>query len=205
MPPASFVSRTMIRRAFLGLLLPTLFLGVPLFAARARNPEPSAAMTNAILNLDREASVDAGSPVLLAVLIEKEYGTREEELKWALDQRLNWGEITALAYIQATIGKTFSEMSRENAPRDFWSYAEDAGMNCAKMARSLDGFLKRVERERNSRIFDRLRASRRVHPLPDLGSGFGLVQEGLDFHNIESPRGPTKIHEIPGDLAKGEK
>jgi len=195
----------MIIRIFLGLLLAFLFLAVPLFAGRARNPEPSAAMTSAIINLDREASVDAESPVLLAVLIEKEYGTREEELRWALDHRLNWGQITALAYIQATTGKTFAEMSRENAPRNFWAYAEDSGMNCAKMARSLDGFLRRVERERNSRIFERLRASRRVHPLPDLGSGFGLVQEGLDFHNIEAPRGPTKIHEVPGDLAKGEK
>jgi len=186
-------------------LLPFLFSGLPLFAAGARNPEPSAAMTSAIINLDREASVDAESPVLLAFLIEKEYGTREEELKWALDQKLNWGQITALAYIQATTGKSFADMSRENAPRDFWSYAEDAGMNCAKMAHSLDGFLKRVERERNSRIFDRLRVSRRVHPLPDLGSGFGLVQEGLDFHRIDSPHGPTKIHEVPGELAKGEK
>jgi hypothetical protein len=118
---------------------------------------------------------------------------------------LDWGQIAALAYIQATTGKRFADMSRENAPRDFWSYAEDAGMNCTKMAHSLDAFLKRVERERNSRIFDRLRASRKVHPLPDLGSGFGLVQEGLDFHNLESPRGPTKIHDVPGDLAKGDK
>ena len=205
MPPAGFVPRTMIRRTFLGLLLSVLFSGLPLFAAGRGNPEPSAAMTSAITNLDRESSVDPESPMLLAFLIEKKYGTREEELKWALDQRLNWGQITALAYIQATTGKSFAEMSRDNAQRDFWSYAEDAGMNCAKMAHSLDGFLKRVERERNSRIFDRLRASRKVHPLPDLGSGFGLVQEGLDFHRIDSPRGPTKIHEVPGGLAKGEK
>jgi hypothetical protein len=205
MRAAGFVRRTMIRRTFLGLVLAVLVSAVSLSAARARNPEPSAAMTSVILNLDREASVDADSPMLLALLTAKEYGTREEELKWAVDHRLNWGQIAALAYIQATTGKSFAEMSRENAPRDFWSYAEDAGMNCAKMARSLDGFLKRVERERNSRIFDRLRASRKVHPLPDLGSGFGLVQEGLDFHNMESPRGPTKIHDLPGDLAKGDK
>jgi hypothetical protein len=162
-------------------------------------------MTSAIAGLDREASADAESPMLFAYLVQKEYGTREEELKWALDQKLNWGEITALAYIQASTGKSFAIMSHENAVRDFWSYAEDAGMNCTKMAHSLDGFLKRVERERNSRIFDRLRASRRVHALPDLGSGFGLVQEGLDFHRIDAPQGPTKIHEIPGELAKGGK
>jgi hypothetical protein len=157
------------------------------------------------MNLDREASVDPESPMLLAFLIEKEYGTREEELKWALDRGLNWGQIAALAYIQATTGKSFDEMSRDDAPRDFWSYAENAGMNCEKMARSLDGFRRRVERERNSRIFDRLRVTRKVHPLPDLGNGFGLEQESLDFHNIESPRGPTKIHEVPGELGKEER
>jgi hypothetical protein len=72
------------------------------------------------------------------------------------------------------------------------------------MAHWFEGFQKRVERERNSRIFDRLRASRRVHPLPDLGSGFGLFQEALDFRRIDSPR-PTKIHDQAGELAKGEK
>jgi len=204
-PRLDFVPSTMIIRTFSGLLLWVLVFSVALFAAGRRIPEASAAMTSAIINLDREASVDLESPIHLAFLIEKEYGTREEELEWALDQRLSWGQITALAYIQATTGKSFAEMSRDNAQRDFWSYAEDAGMNCAKMAHSLDGFLKRVERERNSRIFNRLRVSRRVHPLPDLGSGFGLVQEGLDFHRVDSPRGPVKIHEVPGDLAKGEK
>ena len=162
-------------------------------------------MTTAITGLDHEASVDHESPMLVASLIQKEYGTRQDELKWALEQKLNWGQITALAYIQATTGKTFAEMSRENAPKDFWSYAENSGMNCTKMAHSLDVFLKRVERERNSRIFDSLRASRRVHALPDLGSGFGLVQEGLDFHRVDSPS-VNKIHDLPGSgLAKGEK
>ena len=94
--------------------------------------------------------------------------------------------------------------SIENARHDFWAYAEHAGMSCEKMAHSLENFLKRAERERNSRIFDRLRASRRVHPLPDLGSGFGLFQEALDLRRIDSPR-PTKIHDDPGVLAKGEK
>src|SRR5438093_641894 len=40
--------------------------------------------------------------------------------------------------------------------------------------------------------------------LADLGSGFGLFQEALDFRHIDSPR-PTKIHDVPGDLAKGDK
>jgi len=191
-------------KAFLGLSLAVLVCGAPLFAAGARNPAPAAALAGAITNLDREASINAESPMVVAYLIEKQYGTREEELKWAVDQKLKWGQITALAYIQAATGKTFAEMSHDNAPRDLWSYAENAGMNSAKMAHSLEEFLKRVERERNSQIFDRLRASRRVHPLPDLGSGFGLFQEALDFRRIDSPN-VSKIHDVPGELAKGAK
>jgi hypothetical protein len=181
-----------------------LIYGFPLFGAGARKPERAATLAGAIANLDREASVDAESPMLVAYLIEKEYGTREAELKWAMEQDLKWGQITALAYIQATTGKTFAEMSRENAQGDFWSYAESAGMNSDKMAHSLNLFLKQVERERNSRIFDRLRASRKIYPLPDLGSGFGLFQEALDFRRIESPY-VDKIHDVPGELSKGEK
>jgi hypothetical protein len=119
-----------------------------------------------------------------------------------MDQKLNWGEITALAYIQATTGKSFAQMNQEDARSDFWAYAENAGMSRDKMAHSLEGFLKMTERERNSRIFDKLRSSRKVHPLPDLGSGFGLFQESLDFRGIDSPR-PTKVYSVPGELAKG--
>jgi hypothetical protein len=140
----------------------------------------------------------------VADLIQKEFGTSEEELKWAVDHQLKWGKITALAYIQATTGRTFDEMSRENATSDFWSYAENAGMNSTKMAHSLNEFLKRIERERNSQIFDKLRASRRVHPLPDLGNGFGLFQEALDFRRIDSPN-VSKVHDVPGELSKGGK
>jgi hypothetical protein len=193
-----------MRKAFLGLSLMVLICGFPLLGAGAPKPEPAATLTGAITNLDREASADDKSPMLVAYLIEKEYGTKEAELKWAMDQKLKWGQITALAYIQATTGKTFAEMSRENAPSDFWSYAESAGMNGDKMVHSLDLFLKQVERERNSRIFDRLRASRKIYPLPDLGNGFGLFQEALDFRRIESPY-IDKIHDVPGELSKGEK
>jgi len=152
--------------------------------------------------LDREASLDG--PASFADLLRKEYGTPQEELRWATQQSLGWGEITALAYIQATTGRSFAEMTQQDARHDFWSYAENAGMSCEKMAHSLEGLLKRAEKERNSRIFDRLRASRRVDPLPDLGSGFGLFQEALDFRRMDSPR-PTKVHEGSGVLAKGEK
>lgn len=187
------------RGTFLGLLFLTLAFGVPLFAGNNR-PELSAGshqeLTNAIAKLDREPQ--------LAELIHKEYGTREEELQWAAERSLNWGDIAALAYIQATTGRSFAEMTEHDAREDFWTYAENAGMSCEKMARSLESFLKRAERERNSRILDRLRASRRIHALPDLGSGFGLFQEALDFRHIDLPQ-PTKTHAGAGILAKGEK
>src|SRR5688572_1896110 len=133
------------RRSFLGLLLLTLVAGVPLFAGNER-PEASASLTNAIAKLDREPQ--------LADLIQKEYGTTEDELRWAADRSITWGEIAALAYIQATTGKSFTEMTEQNARQDFWAYAENAGMSCEKMTRSLESFLKRAERERNSQIFD---------------------------------------------------
>lgn len=180
---------------FFSLLFVVLLFVVPVFAAN-ENPESSAALTSAIAKLDREPE--------LADLIQKEYGTREDELRWAAERSLSWGEITALAYIQATTGKSFAEMVEQDARQDFWAYAGNAGMSCEKMAHSLESFLKRAERERNSRIFDRLRASRRIHPLPDLGSGFGLFQEALDFRHIDLPQ-PTKSHTVSGVLAKGEK
>ena len=193
-----------IGKSVLGLLFTAMVFASPLPAANG-SPEPSAALTNAITTLNREASLDAEGPMRLADLIRKEYGASEDELRWAVKQSMNWGEIAVLAYIQATTGKTFAEMTQDNARDDFWSYAENSGMSCEKMAQSLKSFLKRAERERNTRIFDRLRTSRRVQPLPDLGSGFGLFQEALDFRRIdESPR-PTKVHEGGGILAKGEK
>jgi hypothetical protein len=189
-------------RTFLGLLFAVL-ASVPTFAAASSTAASSEGLMNVVAKLDREAAVDAEGPMVLADLIEKEFGTSRQELEWGVANKMTWGEITALAYIQATIGKSFAEMNQEDARHNLWSYAEKAGMSCEKMARSMEGFLKQAERERNSRIFDRLRASRRVHPLPDLGSGFGLFQEALDFRRIDSPR-PTKIHDVPGDLAKGE-
>ena len=194
----------MARRTFLGLLIVTLVVGAQSLFAGNEPPALNAALTNAIAQLDREASLDVESTIRLADLIQREYGTRQEELKWAVEHSLSWGEIAALAYIQATTGRNFEQMIRDNARHDFWSYAESAGMNCEKMAYSLTKFLSRAERDRNSRIFDRLRASRRVYPLPDLGSGFGLFQEALDFRRIDLPR-PTKIHDGTGVVAKGEK
>ena len=184
------------RGTSLGLLFVTLALSAQVFAGKSRPAPLNASFVNAMARLDREPQ--------LAALIQKEYGTREEELRWAAERSLSWGEITALAYIQATTGRTFAEMIGHDARQDFWTYAENAGMNCEKMARSLESFLKRAERERNSRIFDQLRVSRRVRALPDLGSGFGLFQEALDFRHIELPQ-PTKEHAGSGILTKGEK
>jgi hypothetical protein len=191
-----------IRRSLLGLLFATLVSTPGVFASGRTAPDANAALANAVTRLDRDGSLDAVSPLLFAGLIAKEYGAREEELQTVSEQKLGWGDIAALAYIQAVTGRSFVEMIQGNAQRDFWAYAENAGMNCEKMARSLDEFVKRAERERNTRIFERLRASRRVHPLPDLGSGFGLFQEALDFRHIDIPQ-PIKIHDLPGDLAKG--
>jgi hypothetical protein len=192
----------MITRTLLVALVAVLVFGAPLFAAG--EPELSVVLSKTITKLDREASMDSEGALLLADLLQKEFGTRVEELKWGVDQKMSWGEIAALAYIQATTGKSFAQLNQEDARQNFWAYAENAGMSCEKMAHWFEGFQKRVERERNSRIFDKLRASRRVHPLPDLGSGFGLFQEALDFRRIDLPR-PTKVHDVPGQLAKGSK
>jgi hypothetical protein len=192
-----------VRRTLLGLLLVTLSFGVPILSAKER-PRLSAAFNNTVVKVDREVLLDTDGPSRMAKLIQREFGTRQEEIDWAIKQSLNWGEILTLAYIQATTGRSFAEMMQQNAGHDFWSYAEDAGMSCDKMTRSLEVLLKRAETQRNSQIFDRMRVSRRVYALPDLGSGFGLFQEALDFRRIDLPR-PTKIHDGAGIAAKGEK
>jgi hypothetical protein len=194
-------TRTLSGVFFLAVIL---VVSTPFLGAESGSAPLDVVLSTAMSKLDRAASSDPEAPILFAVLLEKEFGTREEEIKWGRAEEMDWGEIAAFAYIQATTGKSFAEMNREDARSNFWAYAENAGMSCEKMARWFEKFQKRAERERNSRIFDRLRVSRRVHPLPDLGSGFGLLQEALDFRRIDSPR-PTKIHDIPGELAKGGK
>jgi len=122
-----------IRRTFLGLLFAALGLSASAFASGRSSSAPTAVLTNVISRLDREASIDSDGPSLLADLIEKAYGTRQDELKWGVDRKLSWGDMTALAYIQATTGKSFEEMIQENARHDFYAYAENAGMSCEKM------------------------------------------------------------------------
>jgi hypothetical protein len=140
-------------------------------------------------------SVLAISPAL-AEGTRTEFDAPAEEMQWALDRGMSWGSIAVLAYIRATTGESFATLDRDAAEKDPWAYVDKAGMNPDKMVRSLAQFLKRVEEERNTRIFERVRASRRVSRMPDLGSGFGLLQETLDFRRLETPK-PTKIHTNP--------
>ncbi len=199
---ASTVERFMrIRRISLGLLVWVLAASVYLLASDPKS-EFDAQLSQVILKLNREAKVDIEGPRLLAELIQRQYETRDADLQWAVSQSVSWGEIAALAYIRMTTGRSFEVMTEENARQDFWSYTEKAGMNPEKMVHSLESFLKTAEKERNSRIFERLRVSRRVQAMPDLGSGFGLFQEALDFRRIDSPR-PTKVHTVVSGKAKG--
>jgi hypothetical protein len=195
----SFQMLMELRGVLLGLSA-ILCIQVSSFASNER-AEFDAQLGNAIAKLNREVAVDSEGSLRIAELLAREYGAREEEMKMAAENDLSWGEIAVFAYIQATTGRSFDEMIHEDARRDFWIYVEKAGMNYTKMADSLDQFIKQAERERNSRIFERLRASRRVHRLPDLGSGFGLFQEALDFRRIDSPS-PIKVHTDPGARAK---
>jgi hypothetical protein len=138
-------------------------------------------------------------------MIQREYATPVEELRWAREHDLSWGAIAAFAYVRATTGLSFAELEKDALTSNLWGYVEKSGMSADKMVHSLDQFLKRVEEERNTRIFERMRVNRRVLRMPDLGSGFGLLQEALDFRRLETVR-PTKVHTVgSGDLLKGEK
>jgi len=152
-------------------------------------------LSRVIARLNREAQTEAAGPSFLAEMIEREYATRPNELKWAAGHSVHWGDAAALAYINATTGRTFEKMTSDNAREDFWSYVEKAEMDPEKMVLSLENFVKVAEKERNTKIFERLRTSRRVQPMPDLGSGFGLFQESLDFRRIDSIR-TAKIHNV---------
>jgi hypothetical protein len=183
-----------IWRSFPGFSVGMVFLSVTL--AVAGPPDEFGTQLNRVINrLNHEAQADADRPLLLSEMIQREYGTGTSDLKWALDHSVSWGEIAAFAYIRATTGRTFEAISEGNANRDFGAYAENAGMSPQKMARSLENFLRVAEKERNSRIFERLRASRTIQAMPDLGSGFGMYQEGLDFRRLDPPQ-VLKIHTL---------
>ena len=179
-----------------------MLVALPARAAVSR-AEFDAQMQSTMTRLNAEA-VGVDGIALLGQLVQNEYGTPAEEMQWAVDHDLSWGAIAAFAYVRATTGQSFSELEKYAIERDFWGYVEQAGMSPDKMANSLDQFLKRVQKERNTRIFERVRSDRRVLRMPDIGTGFGLLQETLDFRRLESPR-PTKVHTTGGDLLKGEK
>ena len=152
--------------------------------------------------LDTDVATDRGLAPVYAGLMRNEYGTLQAELRWALDEEISWGRIAILSYVQATTGRSFEELASDGAEVDVTGFVARAEMSLDKMIGSLEGFLKLAERERNSMIFDRLRTARRMQTLPDLGSGFGLFQEALDFRRLDAPR-PTKIHSGTNGLAKG--
>jgi len=186
------------------IVLTILLTVLPLNAANPR-AEFDAHVGKAIAKLNREA-VNTDGAMRLAALIQSEYRTSTEELRWGVDHEFSWGQIVAFAYIQATNGHTFAELSDENAVGDFWTYTEKAGMSSDKMARSLEQFSTRVEWERNSRIFEQFRYTRAIARTPDVGSGFGLYQEALDFRRLDDTPRPAKVYTGGRiDLAKGEK
>jgi hypothetical protein len=185
--------RIMKRRLLLSFGLWIALSAVPA-AAEATQAEFDAQLKGIMTKLNAEADGPEGVAVL-ASLIQNEFSTSIEELRQSLDSGMSWGSIAVFAYICATTGQTFEALGSAEVDKDIWNYADKAGMSVDKMSRSLSRLVKQVESERNTRIFERLRSDRRVSRIPDLGSGFGILQETLDFRRLEAPR-PTKVHTV---------
>jgi hypothetical protein len=183
----------MKRRLLLSFGLWIALSAVPA-AAEATQAEFDAQLKGIMTKLNAEADGPEGVAVL-ASLIQNEFSTSIEELRQSLDSGMSWGSIAVFAYICATTGQTFEALGSAEVDKDIWNYADKAGMSVDKMSRSLSRLVKQVESERNTRIFERLRSDRRVSRIPDLGSGFGILQETLDFRRLEAPR-PTKVHTV---------
>lgn len=179
------------RRPVIFVALTCVFGVFPLLAEATR-AEFDSRMSSMMTKLNTEAAAPEGVSIV-GEMIRREYDAPMEEMQWALNRGLSWGSIASLAYIRATTGESFAVLDSSAIERDLWAYADKAGMNADKMALSLGRLLKRVEEERNTRIFERVRANRRVTRMPNLGSGFGLLQETLDFRRLETPK-PTKVH-----------
>jgi hypothetical protein len=172
-----------------------LVLGISPLMAEATRADFDSRVNGTLTKLNAESLVPDGASVL-AGTIQRVYDAPATEIQWALNRGISWGSIAALAYIRATTGYGFEALDKAAAEKDFWAYAEKEGMNPETMARSLSQLLRRVEEERNTRIFERVRSSRKATRMPDLGSGFGLLQETLDFRRLETRR-PTKQHNNP--------
>ena len=171
-----------------------LTLGLAPFWAAPTKAVFDAQLKSVIAKLNAEVTGPEGITVL-ATRIQSEFSTTPEEMRGGLDKGLSWGSIAVLAYVRATTGESLDALATAEVDKDIWSYADKAGMSVDKMSRSLDRLVKQVQSERNTRIFERLRSDRRVSRMPDLGSGFGILQETLDFRRLESPR-PTKVHNL---------
>src|SRR5262245_42617289 len=181
-----------MRNILVVVVIVIVLMSASLVHAAAPRAAFDARVTSVISKLNRE-TVNSDGVMRLAGLIQAEYGTSIEELRWAIDHEFSWGQIVTFAYIQATNGRSFTELKDQQAESDYWTYAEKAGMNSDKMVRSLEQFSKRVERERNSRIFQQIRNTPAVARTPDVGSGFGLFQDALDFRRIQENPGPSKV------------
>jgi hypothetical protein len=186
-----------------GTLSLLLAASVSVFAADDA-PDFETRVRGVIDGLDAAVATERYLPSIFQEMLRNEYGTAPSEFRWALDQSLSWGRIAVLSYIQVTTGRSFEELTAQQAHADILGFTLKSEMSPDKMIGSLEGFSKRLRKARNSMIFDRLRLARRVEALPDLGSGFGLFQEALDFRRIEAPR-PIKIHTGGAGLAGGGK
>src|SRR5215510_3496673 len=136
----------MLRSSFVGLLITTFLVSASSFAADPRKAFDDQ-LHHVIGKLNRQADVDVETPVLLSQLLQREYRTRPEEIRWAVSHSVSWGEIVTLAYIQAATGRSFETMTNEGARQDFWSYVEKTEMTADKMTRNLETFLKLAEKE----------------------------------------------------------
>ncbi len=156
-------------------------------------------VANVVRQFDADVAADAGFPGVLALLLAAEYGTPQADFAWALEESISWGHIAVLSYVGATTGRKFEELAREDAHGNTSGFVVRMEMSQDRMVNSLEALASTAVRERNSRIFDRLRSTRRFDVLPDLGAGFGLFQEALDFRQI-GPPSPTKVHVGPAFL-----
>jgi len=185
------------------LLTVVLVISLPASAAAFDLLEFDGEVLSLIEQLNFDVGMDANMAQVYAKLMLNEYGTAPVDVRWAVDEGISWGRIVTLSYFQATTGHSFIEMTSDGAHFDTSTYVSQLEMSPDKMVAALNAFVKLAESERNSMIFDRLRNAPRIQFIPDLGSGFGLFQESLDFRRIESQR-PVKIHSSKGGLTKGD-
>ena len=169
--------------------------------------EPDRISDEGVRRIVRQFSTDGRVDRAFAgILVERlglEYRTPVSELRWAAEQvtdtpaetgGFGWGDVAVLAYLQASTGWSFSELVDVGAHKDFPFFVDTLEMSHQRMAASFETLADQVIRERNSMMFDRIRSAPRSGGLEDLGAGFGLFQESLDFRQLDPP-GPTKVHE----------